>query len=189
MKVRMNKYICKGVLTIMAAVPLASCNDFLTIMPLNEVVLENYWTEEADVNSCVYGCYAQLISTDCLERMLVWGELRSDNLTANANAEQDLTRITEENLLETNAYTNWLSFYQCINRCNTVIHYAPMVQEKDPITPPDFGHGMLFKTFGGKWLMAVHSHYNDHGKYIRVPHLFEVDLTGDKLVVGKEYKP
>lgn len=132
MKVRMNKYICKGVLTIMAAVPLASCNDFLTIMPLNEVVLENYWTEEADVNSCVYGCYAQLISPDCLERMLVWGELRSDNLTANANAGQDLTRITEENLLETNAYTNWLSFYQCINRCNTVIHYAPMVQEKDP---------------------------------------------------------
>ena len=37
--------------------------------------------------------------------------------------------------------------------------------------------------------MAVHSHYNDNGNYIRVPHLFEVDLTGDKLVVGKEYKP
>ena len=66
---------------------------------------------------------------------------------------------------------------------------GPWVQEKDPITPPDFGHGMLFKTFGGKWLMAVHSHYNDNGNYIRVPHLFEVDLTGDKLIVGKEYKP
>ena len=57
------------------------------------------------------------------------------------------------------------------------------------ITPPDFGHGMLFQTLEGKWLMAVHSHKEVNGVYIRVPHLFEVDLSGDKLQVGKEYKP
>ncbi len=62
---------------------------------------------------------------------------------------------------------------------------GPWVQEKDPITPPDFGHGMLFKTLEGQWLMSVHSHKNVDGQYIRIPHLFEVDLSGDKLVVGK----
>ncbi len=60
---------------------LTACDDFLSIVPLNEVVLENYWTEEADVTSVVNSCYAQLESGDCLKRMLVWGELRSDNLT------------------------------------------------------------------------------------------------------------
>ena len=28
-----------------------ACDDFLSIVPLNDIVLENYWTEEADVNS------------------------------------------------------------------------------------------------------------------------------------------
>lgn len=63
------------------------------------------------------------------------------------------------------------------------------IQEKNPVTPPDFGHGMLFKTFEGKWLMSVHSHKSINGQYVRIPHLFEVDLSGDKLVVGKPYLP
>lgn len=67
---------------------------------------------------------------------------------------------------------------------------GPWVHEKDPITPPNFGHGMLFKTFEGKLLMSVHSHREDKpGQIIRIPHLFEVDDSGDRLVVGKEYHP
>lgn len=64
---------------------------------------------------------------------------------------------------------------------------GPWVQEKEPITPPNFGHGMLFQTFDGKWLMSVHSHKEVNGRYVRIPHLFEVDLSGDKLVLGKPY--
>ncbi len=66
---------------------------------------------------------------------------------------------------------------------------GPWIQEKEPVTPPDFGHGMLFKTLEGKWLMSVHSHKEINSRYHRIPHLFEVDLSGDKLVVGKEYQP
>lgn len=66
---------------------------------------------------------------------------------------------------------------------------GPWVHEKDPITPPNFGHGMLFRTFGGKLLMSVHSHKSVKGRYIRVPHLFEVDDTGDKIVVKDRYHP
>lgn len=60
---------------------------------------------------------------------------------------------------------------------------GPWVQEPEPITPPNYGHSMLFKTFDGRWMMSVHSHKNVRGRYIRIPHLFEVDLSGDKLVV------
>lgn len=66
---------------------------------------------------------------------------------------------------------------------------GPWVQEKDPITPPNFGHGMLFQTLDGKWLMSVHSHKDVNGRYVRIPHLFEVDLSGDKLVLGKPFVP
>ena len=66
---------------------------------------------------------------------------------------------------------------------------GPWIQEKDPITPPNFGHGMLFQTLDGKWLMSVHSHKDVNGRYIRTPRLFEVDFSGDKLMVGKPYIP
>ncbi len=64
---------------------------------------------------------------------------------------------------------------------------GPWIQEKDPITPPNFGHGMLFRTFEGKLLMSVHSHAKVDGRTVRIPHLFEVDDSGDKIVVGKAY--
>ncbi len=66
---------------------------------------------------------------------------------------------------------------------------GPWIQEKEPITPPNYGHGMLFKTFEGKLLMAVHSHQNINGRTRRIPHLFEVDDAGDKLVVRGPYIP
>ena len=66
---------------------------------------------------------------------------------------------------------------------------GPWVQEKEPITPPNYGHGMLFYTLDGKLLMSIHSHKIVNGRTVRVPHLFEADLSGDKLVVGKPYVP
>ena len=66
---------------------------------------------------------------------------------------------------------------------------GPWIQDAEPITPPNYGHGMLFKTLEGKWLLSIHSHKNMNGRFYRVPHLFEVDLSGDKLKVGKLYNP
>ncbi|WP_217698156.1 glycoside hydrolase family 43 protein [Parapedobacter luteus] len=66
---------------------------------------------------------------------------------------------------------------------------GPWIHEKEPITPPNYGHGMLFRTFEGKLLMAVHSHsVSEDGRYIRIPHLFEVDDAGDKIVVRAPFQ-
>ncbi len=65
---------------------------------------------------------------------------------------------------------------------------GPWIQDAEPITPPGFGHGMLFRDFSGRWLMSVHHHSSVNGRTIRIPHLFHVDLSGDKLVVGEEMK-
>jgi len=64
---------------------------------------------------------------------------------------------------------------------------GPWVHEKEPITPPNFGHGMLFRTFTGELLMSVHSHDSVEGRAIRIPHLFKVDDSRDKIIVGNPY--
>lgn len=65
---------------------------------------------------------------------------------------------------------------------------GPWVQEEQPITPPNFGHGMLFRTFDGQLLISVHSHKDINSHFHRVPHLFKVDDSGDKIVVEEEYR-
>jgi hypothetical protein len=64
--------------------------------------------------------------------MAVWGEMRSDNIIAGSATPSAETEILKENLLPNSTYCQWTVFYQTINRCNTVCHYAPMVQKKDP---------------------------------------------------------
>lgn len=64
---------------------------------------------------------------------------------------------------------------------------GPWIQEPEPITPPNFGHGMIFTDFDGRTLLSCHSHrVGEKGRYIRVPHLFEIDLSGDKLKVIRQ---
>lgn len=60
---------------------------------------------------------------------------------------------------------------------------GPWTQQAQPVTPPNFGHGMLFRTFDGRTLMSVHSHDDSRGYYHRQPRFFEVDLGGDSLIV------
>ena len=123
--------VCAALFTVNCSL-FTSCSDFLDIMPMNDVVLENYWTEKADVLSVMNSCYETLEHGDALTRMMVWGELRSDNLRMGANVSNEINEILKENLLPSNAYCSWSKFYECINRCNTVCHYAPQVQAIDP---------------------------------------------------------
>ena len=64
---------------------------------------------------------------------------------------------------------------------------GPWVQEKDPITPPNFGHGMIFTTFDGKRILCCHSHRPSD--YMRIPAFFLVDDSGDELKVLGRYYP
>lgn len=111
---------------------LSSCSDYLDVLPLNEVVLENYWTKKDDVTSELNGCYGALTSEGCLERMGIWGELRSENLVQGSNLENKYVEILKENILPTNDLTKWEDFYRTINRCNILLNYADGVQKLDP---------------------------------------------------------
>lgn len=119
---------------VAATLTTSSCSDFLEVDALNEITLDQYWNEESDVESVVLGCYSALQSSGAICRMMVWGEFRSDNIVAGVNTENDasLQKLLKENITASNTYTSWSEFYDVINRCNTVLYYAPQVAERDP---------------------------------------------------------
>lgn len=129
------KKIKSYILVALMGLTVTSCKDFLTLMPLNEVVLENFWTDEKDVESVLMGAYSALESSDCIVRMAAWGEFRSDNILSgsdNTSSSDDLNKFIDENINENNELTTYLCFYKAINYANTVLHFAPEVHKKDP---------------------------------------------------------
>jgi hypothetical protein len=63
---------------------------------------------------------------------------------------------------------------------------GPWVQEKEAFKGDNSGHGMLFTTFEGKRLFIVH---HAEAKGPRKPQLYELDDSGDKLILGSRYNP
>ncbi len=117
-----------------------SCDDFLTISPTDKIVLEDFWKSKEDVESMVAESYRMMSHWDFLSRVVVWGELRGDNVVeGNYGNNTDIKNIMEANLLPSNSYNSWDAFYSVINNCNQVLKYAPGVLDEDP----DFTQGDL----------------------------------------------
>lgn len=110
---------------------LQGCTDWLDLRPENEIVLENYWQTESQASAVLAGGYRGLIRDACIERMMVWGELRSDNIVAGSSVHEDIKKILTVNITPTNPFADWGPFYSVINYCNTFLHYAPSVVNKD----------------------------------------------------------
>lgn len=128
---RIHYYI---ICAVSAVCGFSSCSDFLQIEPQNEIILEKFWNEKADVEAVIAGCYSNMQDDGVIKRMMVWGEFRSDNIGPGSNVTSDgsLEKILMENIDAKNSYTDWSGFYSVINRCNTVIKYAPGVSASDP---------------------------------------------------------
>ena len=82
-------------------------------------------------------------------------------------------------------WTSWVfnSYTQGVAYSKSGTIFGPWEQQPEPITPPNYGHGMLFKTLDGQWLLSCHSHANVDGRYVRIPHFFKADLSGDNLKI------
>lgn len=116
---------------MMAGLGLGSCS--MDLLPLNEVVLENYWKESEDVHSVMNSCYAAMQDKGYLQRLIVWGDCRSDNTDYNnSSTPVELKNLMTFKLKSTNGWCEWGPLYNVINRCNTVLYYAAEVAQKDP---------------------------------------------------------
>jgi len=60
---------------------------------------------------------------------------------------------------------------------------GPWRQQVEPIFGKDGGHGMLFTTFDGRLMMALHAPNNRAAR----PRLFEMEDTGETLQIAREF--
>jgi len=114
------------------------CTAWLTVKPEGEVVLEDFWNSESSVESVLASCYRGMTEDAVVNRMIVWGELRSDNMVNSGWASLDMQKILDGDITSSNSFASWGSFYSVINYCNTVLKYAPSVVDRDKnFTPGD----------------------------------------------------
>lgn len=111
---------------------LSSCNDWLTLYPMDKIVEENFWEDKNDLESVRNQAYKSMISSANMMRYLIWGEARSDNFRiVDDYSSSELGYITNINLKPTNTWYDWSSIYSTINYCNKVIQHGPEIMEKD----------------------------------------------------------
>ena len=128
-----NKFILPGCLALVGL--FSSCSmfdDYLTIYPTNQITGEQFWEDKNDLTAVLASCYRQMLSSNVAQRMLVWGEVRSDNFILNSESNEDILNIMNANLLPTNGWFDWSGFYKGIGYCNLVLAKGEEVIEKDP---------------------------------------------------------
>ena len=180
-----NKIRCAAVATL-GVLALSSCNDFLTITPTDKTVLEDYWKSKDDVDQMVNGAYKYLTAGGIIERFIVWGEFRSDEVVKYpGRTSTDLDNIAAVNLLPSIGYNSWADFYKVINTCNLVLEHAPAVMEIDPkFTEGDF------KTVRAQMLALRSLCYFYLVRTFRdVPYTTEAFENTDQVLRGPQYSP
>ena len=83
-------------------------------------------------------------------------------------------------------WTSWVfsDYTQGVAYSETGTLNGPWIQQEKPVTPPNYGHGMMFRTFDGRLLLCCHSHKKENGRTIRRPAFFEVDDSGNEIKVA-----
>lgn len=130
-----TKLLLTGSLIVMSGA-LSSCNDFLTILPTDQIPEENFWQDKTDLDGVLAGAYEKLSQSGLTAQIIQWGEIRSDNLAQNDMSQTNITLVQSAVLQPTNSIFDWSGFYTGINYCNQVLEKGYSMttpgQEVDP---------------------------------------------------------
>lgn len=122
--------------SLLCSLGMVSCNDYLTVLPTNAVVEEDFWKSKSDIDNARAGAYTKLSESGTISRIIYWGELRSDNVRLNDMSQNNIRLLMNATLMPTDGNFDWTNFYQGINYCNRVIEHGDQMtiegQEVDP---------------------------------------------------------
>ena len=121
----------KIVSILLSGLAMVSCIDTV-ILPDDKTVEEDFWQTKGDVAMMVNGAYNGLMSSNLLQRFVVW-TMRADELNLNqALNNSNLSQIYSANIQTTNSYSSWAELYSIINDCNLVLDKSAEVMSIDP---------------------------------------------------------
>lgn len=132
-----------AVLLAISSLAMTSCDDWLTVHPQTQIVEENFWEDKTDLEGVRYAAYKSL--ADQVEKIIIWGDLRSDIYNINTIRTSDqgnrdnFTQIRMSNIDTTMAYYDWSGMYQTIGYCNKVLQHGEEILAKDKqFTPSEW---------------------------------------------------
>ena len=136
---------------------MSSCTDYLTIIPPNKLVEENFWQTKDQVNGMLATSYIELFSTDAVRKAIIWGEVRSDDMCYPSlqEANPQIKEIIEADVDYENGYCHWGVYYKAISNANLVIESAEKALETDP----DFTEGDLAVVQGEMYARRALCHF------------------------------
>ena len=120
---------------IVASLMAVACVD-TQILPNDKTVEEDFWKSKSDVQLMVNGAYQAMLSENVIARLIIWGELRSEEVVPVSSVvstlQEDLAEINLANTKTDNQFASWADLYAVINRCNLVLDKAAQVMSEDP---------------------------------------------------------
>ncbi|WP_163707312.1 RagB/SusD family nutrient uptake outer membrane protein [Mangrovibacterium lignilyticum] len=121
------KYI---VLLAILAFQLTSCSDWLTVLPENEQVSDEYWTSKEEVESVLASGYVYL--RDAVPYLVRWGELRAGAIYTPVGGNVTGGDLQSFQVTPDDYYMcTWAPLYKVINMANSVIANAEAVLQRD----------------------------------------------------------
>lgn len=185
MKIISNIYK-KAVLsaTVVFGLLASSCTDYLTIIPADIVVEENFWQTKDHVNGMLATSYLKLLDKDAVKRAIVWGELRGESLSYSASKNREIVDIVEANISDENSYCQWGIYYEAINYANLVLLRAEQVLERDP----DFSEGDLKVVQGEMYAMRALCHFYLVRAFRDIPMALKAAINDSEIPEYKQVK-
>ncbi len=126
----MMKKITNILLIFVLAFQFTACNDWLTVLPENEQVSDEYWTSKEEVESVLAAGYKYL--RDAVPYLVRWGELRGGSVYTLYGGNVTGGVIQNFQVTPSDYYMcTWAPLYKVINMSNSVIANAETVLQRD----------------------------------------------------------
>ena len=127
-----NKFNIHIIITTVVIISLlGSCTDWMELEPEDELIRQEFWQKEGDVEAVTAAMYDAFRETSL--KSLMMGEVRGDMMYFNANQFRDYARISESDIQYDNPEVKWEKYYFTINLANTLIQFMPDVLENDEL--------------------------------------------------------
>ncbi len=169
---------------LFSIISFASCSDWLTVEPENNLIKEKFWTKTADVEGALAATYNAL--RDASLKSIIMGELRADLMKFPGNSFTDYAKIAESNISPTNGVVTWKDYYKAINLANTLMYYDKKVFEKDKT----FTKKMLDGVDAEALFIRAYSYFYLVRLWKEVPLVLEPSISDTSdLYVGKSTEP
>jgi hypothetical protein len=129
-KMTIMKKIIYSLLLISSIAFMAGCTKFLDQKPLSQVSVSQFYKSKYDVDAALAGMYAafqqQMIGdAQYKERILYWGDYRSDNFERFLSyTTTNTTEVTLNGITTDDEFADWSGLYTVIGRANSNIKYV-----------------------------------------------------------------